>query len=143
MDLEKDIGFVGKFEHQLDEKKRLSIPSDFRRLLKAGMDGKVNLYLRKEDGMIQLFTSEGVALMTRKYREESVEDPVIRGKMRRLGSSFKRKTLDGQGRVMIPEEYVRYAGLTRDAVIVGAMGWFEIWAREVWDRLPDNESETD
>jgi hypothetical protein len=26
-------------------------------------------------------------------------------------------------------------------MIVGAMGWFEIWAKEVWDALPLNESE--
>ena len=91
--------------------------------------------------MIQLFTSEGVALMTRKYREESIEDPAIREKMRRLGSSFQRKTLDGQGRVMIPEDYIRYAKLGKDVMIAGAMGWFEIWAKEVWDALPENRED--
>ena len=142
MNIEKDIGFVGTFEHQLDEKKRLSVPSDFRKLLETGSDGKINLYIRKEDGMIQVFTPEGVALMTQKYREESIENPRIRERMRRLGSSFQRKILDAQGRIMLPEDFIAYASLQRDAVIVGAMGWFEIWSKEVWDSLPDQIEES-
>lgn len=46
---------------------------------------------------------------------------------------------DGQGRVRIPQPLLRAAGLERDAVLVGMLDKFEIWAQERFDNLPDED----
>lgn len=46
---------------------------------------------------------------------------------------------DGQGRVRIPQPLLRAAGLGRDAVLVGMLDKFEIWAQERFDDLPDED----
>lgn len=142
MDKERDIvGFVGTFTHQLDEKKRLSIPSDFRRLLQGELDGKINVYMRKVEGAVQIFAPEGVARMTARYSSESPEDPGFREKMLSIASAFQRKALDGQGRVMIPDEFISHANLKKNIVVMGAFGWFEIWSKETWKKMQKQKTD--
>lgn len=46
---------------------------------------------------------------------------------------------DAQGRVRIPQPLARAAGLGREAVLVGMLDKFEIWAQERFDDLPDED----
>jgi MraZ protein len=41
---------------------------------------------------------------------------------------------DGQGRILIPQMLKEYAGLRRDAVILGVLNHVEIWAKERWEK---------
>ena len=52
--------------------------------------------------------------------------------------------MDGNGRVLLPSSLREFAGLSREAVLVGLMNKFEIWSRERWDefmRRPDGSFE--
>ena len=40
--------------------------------------------------------------------------------------------LDRQGRINIPAYLREYAGLSKDAIVIGVMNRIEIWSREVW-----------
>lgn len=46
---------------------------------------------------------------------------------------------DAQGRVRIPQPLLRAAGLGHEAVLVGMLDKFEIWAQERFDDLPDED----
>ncbi|HWV36087.1 MAG TPA: cell division/cell wall cluster transcriptional repressor MraZ, partial [Thermomicrobiales bacterium] len=41
-------------------------------------------------------------------------------------------TLDGQGRVLLPGELRSYAGIEREAIVVGLHSSFEIWSPQRW-----------
>jgi MraZ protein len=43
--------------------------------------------------------------------------------------------LDGQGRILIPAALRRAAGLEGEAVVVGVLERFEIWAPDRWERF--------
>lgn len=45
-----------------------------------------------------------------------------------LSSRFQQVTCDWQGRVTLPEQTVRIAGLKGDVVLTGSGYWFTIWA---------------
>ena len=41
--------------------------------------------------------------------------------------------IDVQGRILLPPALRQAAGLARDAVVVGVLNRFEVWAPEAWD----------
>jgi MraZ protein len=45
-----------------------------------------------------------------------------------IGSQSAQVTLDAVGRVCIPEEMAREAGITNEVVLVGSLDRFEIWS---------------
>ena len=49
-------------------------------------------------------------------------------------SNSQPEELDSQGRIVIPPEYLREAGLSRDVVIIGVNDRIELWNPEAYDR---------
>lgn len=125
------LGFYGTFNFQIDENRRLSIPSEFRRQIPE--DQQI-VYLRCGDGCIQVFPPTIMEQILSEYKAKPVFDHLVRDKKRRIGVQFLARSIDPQGRIRIPEEFVKYAKLKREVVIVGAVTDFEIWAKDEWKK---------
>ncbi len=120
--------FLGQFQHALDNKGRLTIPSRFRELLLAegayviqGMDRNLMVLTVPEFERI----SQRVAGMT-------VTDPDARLLKRLIFSTASRVEVDKTGRILIPEFLRVYAGLEAEAYVVGVGEYFEIWSPPSW-----------
>lgn len=50
--------------------------------------------------------------------------------------------LDKQGRIMLPGNLREYAGLTKEAVVVGVSSRFEIWSKDVWERYMESAAQS-
>ena len=50
-----------------------------------------------------------------------------------VGPALER--LDAQGRVVLPPELRRYAGIEREAIVVGMNTYIEIWEPARWEAL--------
>jgi MraZ protein len=121
------LAFNGTFEHSLDAKKRLTVPSKFR----SSLAGKV--FLVKEKNCLSLYpgqeweriTSEaltGVNPLSEKARE-----------LKRLFHWRATETeLDGAGRITLAADLLSHAGIDREAVIAGAGDCLEVWDRSAW-----------
>ena len=46
--------------------------------------------------------------------------------------------MDAQGRISIPEAFLKYAGITDKAVMVGCGRKIEVWSAERWQEYTDN-----
>jgi MraZ protein len=119
--------FVGTYEHSLDEKGRLILPSSFREAFGQGA------YLSKQvDGCL--------ALMTVSVFEEQARDRVRLAKAgrdaRNVARAFAAGTAsvapDKQGRIAIPAGLRSYAALVRDVVVIGSLNLVEIWDSRHW-----------
>ena len=119
--------FVGTYEHSLDEKGRLILPSTFRDAFTPGA------YLSKQvDGCL--------ALMTVHVFEEQARERVILAKVgrdaRNVARAFAAGTAqvspDKQGRIAIPSHLRTYAALQRECVVIGSLNLVEIWDAERW-----------
>ena len=63
-------------------------------------------------------------------------DPENKTVLKRIiGSESVQVTLDKAGRICVPEEMVRAAGIEKEAVLVGLLDRFEIWNPAVYDRV--------
>lgn len=120
--------FVGTYEHSLDEKGRLILPSAFRDAFGPGA------YLSKQvDGCL--------ALMTVPVFEDQARERVLMAKAgrdaRNVARAFAAGTAqvspDKQGRIAIPAHLRAYAALERDCVVIGSLKLVEIWDTARWD----------
>ncbi|MEZ4571051.1 MAG: hypothetical protein R2849_12135 [Thermomicrobiales bacterium] len=62
----------------------------------------------------------------------SISDPDVRALRRLLFADAADLDLDKQGRILIPSGLRDYAGLDRDAVVVGMHTFIELWSPERW-----------
>ena len=125
--------FVGTFEHTLDKKGRLVLPSKFRAHLERsailGPNGADCLALWTPDNFASLLER-----MTERVRSGEVDPRVLRG----LTAASDEVSLDQQGRVLISERLRSFASLEREVVLLGANDRVEIWDQATWaDEQPE------
>jgi MraZ protein len=119
--------FYGTHEHTIDDKNRLTLPAKFRDglvggiVLVRGIDGTVDVYPRETwETSVERITA--LDSLTREARE-----------MKRFVFAGATVTeVDKQGRVLVPPDLARHAGLGREVAVVGVHDHIEIWDRPEW-----------
>lgn len=122
--------FRGRYEHTIDPKGRLSIPSRYREELTAR--GITMLVLSEGDHCVWAFPLDAWEQLEERLRQHSQLSPERRSVVRVMVASAKECPVDRAGRTLVPPELREFAGLKREVVITGALEWFEIWSRERW-----------
>jgi len=122
--------FRGRFEHQIDAKGRLSIPSKFREVLSKKYDE--TLIVTNFDGALWGYPVAEWQAIEEKVAALPQFKPAVKTMQRFFISAASECPVDPQGRILIPPSLREYAGLKRDVVLVGITRRIEIWARERW-----------
>lgn len=126
--------FYGQYEHSLDTKDRLIIPSKFREIFKEHYAEKFFI-TRGLDRCLFVFTEEEWRLQERRFQDMSFTREEAR-KFNRLYFSGACEVLcDKQGRILIPTYLKSYAEIKEDVVIIGVSDRIEIWAKDKWDQF--------
>jgi MraZ protein len=121
---------LGEYEHTIDDKNRLTLPSKFRTafedgiVVTRGMDGCLFAYTRDDwDHLVQsrLGTLDPLSKEGRRMQ-------------RFFFSGAAESELDKQGRVGLPAALLQHAELSRDVVVAGVHDHLEIWDRDAWRR---------
>jgi MraZ protein len=132
--------FLSTFEKQLDGKRRIVVPQDYRAALSGPTDGVfVFPSIRSnclEGGGQALFDRYGAMADELEFGDElrdSIERNVF-GEMQRL-------SFDTAGRITLPESLCDQFGLTDWVAVVGMRDRFEIWERDAYraQRAADRE----
>ena len=114
--------FFGEYEHTIDAKGRLIIPSKLRESL-----GDSFIIAKGLDGCLTVYSQEQWAIMENKLQALPMNQPEARAYVRFFFSGAMEGELDRQGRVMLPANLREYAGLNKDVIITGAGNRLEIW----------------
>ncbi|MCK4907618.1 MAG: division/cell wall cluster transcriptional repressor MraZ [Spirochaetes bacterium] len=126
--------FFGEYFHSLDEKGRIAIPSKCRTYA-SFVDGREIWYLtRGFEKCLMLFT--GAAwnkIMQDKISGLSMGVREHRIFIRNFVSPAVEVQADKQGRIILPQHLREYSGITKDATILGAGKYIEIWDRKSYD----------
>lgn len=120
---------VGKFNHTVDPKGRLFVPSKLREEL--GESFYVTLGL---DHCLSVYTEEGWQAIVEKYNALPISQA---RKMRFLFANAAKCEPDKQGRFLIPTTLRDYAGLKQEVTFIGQAGHAEIWDTEAYERLEE------
>ena len=124
---------LGAYEHTIDDKNRLTLPSKFRERFADGI-----VVTRGMDGCLYAYTlAEWERLV--ESRLGSLDPLGVEGRrmQRFFFSGAAVAQPDKQGRVMIPAALIEHAGLGRDVVVAGVYDHLEIWDRAAWRRELD------
>jgi len=122
--------FRGRFEHAVDNKGRLSIPSKFREILSTNFDER--LIITNFDGCLWAFPSAEWQKIEEKVASLPQLQDVVKAFQRVFISAAVEAPVDKSGRIQIPQTLREYAGISKDVVLVGMTNRIEIWSREKW-----------
>lgn len=122
---------TGTYEHSIDAKGRLFIPAKLREEL------GVTFYLAMGvDECLAIYPQETWNRFTEKFASLPMSQSAA---MRPLFANASKCELDSQGRIVIPQKLRKYAGLEKDAVIIGVNDRAEIWSAETWNAREEEE----
>lgn len=126
--------FLGTYAHTLDEKGRLSIPSRFRDVLSEKQLPEKMIVTQGLDMCLVGYPTNEWKVFEEKIVNRPMNKSDDRYFIRRLLAGATECSLDKQGRIMLPTALRKYAGLERDAVLVGVSNRIEIWSPERWEK---------
>ncbi|MFW6074546.1 MAG: division/cell wall cluster transcriptional repressor MraZ [Chloroflexota bacterium] len=119
--------FLGRFDHNLDAKGRLALPARYRDRLADGV-----VVTRGFDPCLLIYPMDAWMPLAERVSQLSISDPDVRQLRRMLFAEATDLQLDRQGRILLPAGLRDYAGLDREAVVVGMHTFIEIWSPEQW-----------
>ena len=131
--------FRGNYEHTIDRKGRLSIPSKFREVLKENYDEKL-IITRYENCLVGYPVEEWIKL-ERKIASLPQHNKNVIAFQRFLVSSAVECPVDKQGRVLIPQYLRSHAELDKEVILAGIINKIEFWNKVRWDEGMKNTSE--
>ncbi|GAQ93889.1 MraZ protein [Thermodesulfovibrio aggregans] len=132
------ISFIGKYYHNLDQKGRVILPSSIREVLaNKYSSGKLYLTTAPFDKALHLYPLEEWIKLEDKIRQLPKSDESVIYFLRRVIASATPCEMDKQGRILIPYEYRKDAGINSEVVIVGQIDRVEIWDKDTWDSVTD------
>jgi MraZ protein len=125
--------FLGTYQHSIDHKGRVSIPSRFRRAL-SGDAEETFVILRGFEACVSLYPLDEFRRVDERLRAASYSNETFRMYLRKLLQHAAHGALDAQGRVAIPPALLEHASLKKDALVNGALDHIEIWDPELFER---------
>ena len=135
--------FRGSFEHTLDEKGRVSVPSRFRDQILASGNPQlvITRYIHDGSRCLDVYPiAAWEALETDFSLKKRFDRNAIIFENFYLGNALV-CDIDPQGRVLVPTSHREWAGISKEIVFGGARDKFRIWDREAWTKM-QNEGQT-
>lgn len=123
--------FKGMFEHQLDDKNRLRIPSKFKKELTGENGEKSYSFFRGMNRCICVMADEDLDDLLSSVSEEAISESNPASAM--IFSSIFSAEEDAQGRVVLPLALKKMAGIQKDVVTIGRGKRLEIWAADKYN----------
>ncbi len=124
--------FVGTYDHTIDAKQRMAIPSEVRDRLDAERDGEAFYVTIMEGPTLRIYTEKGFEKRSDDLENsERGTDEVLSVELA-LYPLTQRVEPDKQGRIRIPEFMLKLVGLTRDVTVVGVRDHLQVHDREAW-----------
>ena len=125
---------MGEYNHTIDAKGRLIIPSKFREIL-----GDAFVVTKGLDGCLFVYDNEEWKRFEEKLRSLPITNKEARQFVRFFLAGATEAEVDKQGRILIPNVLREFAEITKDVVLVGVGSRIEIWSRERFEETASFE----
>jgi MraZ protein len=128
---------IGEYNHTLDKKGRVIVPSRFRDEL-----GDTFIITRGMDSCLFLYPLHEWKNLETRLKTLPFNKAETRAFMRMFFSGASEVEVDKQGRVLIPPLLREHSQLKKDVVFIGVSNRAEIWSREIWEEYSNNSSQS-
>lgn len=128
--------FIGEYEHTIDAKNRVIIPSKFR----EGLGEKFVITKGLEKGCLLVFPMEEWNNFEEKLKTLPFGSKEARTFSRYFFSSAIECEIDKQGRTVISNNLKEFAEIEKDIVFIGVSSRVEIWSKAKWEEFNNDEN---
>ncbi len=126
--------FIGEYQHSLDDKGRVIVPSKYREQL-----GDCFILTKGLDGCLFIYPLSEWTIFEQKLKSLPLTNTNARKFVRFFLSGAIECSPDKQGRVLIPNSLRVYSEIEKDIVFIGMSNRIEAWSQVKWDTY-NNES---
>ncbi len=131
------IMFMGEYQHNIDQKGRLIVPSKFRDNL-----GESFVITRGLDQCLFGYPMNEWRILEDKLKTLPLTKKDARAFTRFFFSGASECEIDKQGRINLPTSLVSYASLEKECVVLGVSNRIEIWSKPVWEDYFTNSEDS-
>ncbi|MBU1091978.1 division/cell wall cluster transcriptional repressor MraZ [Patescibacteria group bacterium] len=130
---------IGEYTHNIDEKRRVAVPSKFRKEI-----GKKAVITRGLDRCLFVYPLKEWEQVAEKLSSLPMGQADKRNFARLFLAGAADVSLDSLGRILVPDYLKEFAGLKNKVIITGMYKKLEIWNEEEWKKYKNQiEKETD
>ncbi|MBT5219176.1 MAG: division/cell wall cluster transcriptional repressor MraZ [Woeseia sp.] len=129
--------FRGATKVTLDAKGRLAIPTRYRERIQARCEGQLVTTVDK-DYCLLIYPFPEWEEIERKLMRLPTLDQKARRLQRLMVGHATEVEMDGHGRILLSRELREFAGLDRQAVLIGQGNRFELWDENRWNGTRDS-----
>ncbi len=125
---------VGEYNHSLDAKKRVFIPAKFR----DSLGDSFYITRKMNKPCLAVYSEEEMERISEKLN--SFPDSEVSDIKEFFFSKTSQVTPDANGRIGLTDALLKYAGIDKNTVIIGAGNHLQVWSENAWQA---QESERD
>ncbi|NLJ55636.1 MAG: division/cell wall cluster transcriptional repressor MraZ [Firmicutes bacterium] len=126
---------IGEFNHTLDQKGRVIVPSRFRDKL-----GENFFVTRGLDNCLFLYPAQEWENLEGKLKGLPFTRAETRAFLRIFFSGASALEMDKQGRILVPPLLREHAQLKKDIVFIGVSNRAEIWDKDIWEEYSNKSN---
>lgn len=120
--------FFGSYEHSLDGKGRLVIPSKMREEA-----GDRVFIMKGFDGCLSIFKESSFEKLTQEFESLPYNKKTTRDYLRIQFASVCELTFDKSGRVQLPAQLLAKYQIGKEVVVIGAGDRIEVWDKKTFE----------
>ncbi|MCL2699052.1 MAG: division/cell wall cluster transcriptional repressor MraZ [Defluviitaleaceae bacterium] len=130
--------FLGEYQHSVDTKGRIIMPSKFREQL-----CQTFIITKGLDKCLLIYTQDDFNILNEKVKQLPVTDEGVRRFVRFFFGGAAECECDAQGRANIPQNLREYAGIQKDVISIGVSNRIEMWSRDGWESYNGSSNTVD
>lgn len=125
--------FMGSYEYKMDDKGRVLVPPQFKEEL-----GEKFIITRGFENCLFVYPISEWNRISKELESIPLSSKELRYFTRIWFSSAQEITIDQYGRILIPNDFRKYANLNKEIVFIGVLNRVEIWDKEMWERYKNS-----
>ena len=132
----REVVFRGATKVSLDAKGRMAIPTRYRERLAARCDGQIIVTVDKDHCLLVYPLPDWEELERKLVRLPSM-NKAARRIVRIMVGYATEVDMDASGRILVSRELREFAGLEKNAMLIGQGNKFELWDEPTWNEKRD------
>lgn len=134
----KMTNFLGEYECKVDAKGRITLPSSLKKQVNNASQDRYVIHRGFEKCLILYPFNEWEA-ETAKINKLNLFNKKNREFVRQFHRGATEIELDGTNRLLVPKRLLEYAGINKDLILNGFSNRIEIWSKEEYENLLNQE----
>lgn len=132
--------FLGEFECKVDAKGRILLPANLKKQLSPAAEEKFVLNRGFEKHLV-LYPMNEWKVISEQVNKLNLYVKKNRDFIRKFHNGATELQLDNTSRLLLPKPLLEYAGVDKDLVLFAYANRIEVWAREEYDKMMNDDTE--